>query len=123
MDSVVYDLSKFSSIHPGGQSVLLDDEIGNQPNLHIHTEPLNFDHFCRVAGKDATEAFYSLHRQEVLEKSQYARLCIGTVEGSAVGIKRVDRESLSEVPYAEPTWLRKGYHSPYYSDVSVNYAF
>jgi hypothetical protein len=23
---------------------------------------------------------------------------------------------LSKVPYAEPTWLTKGYHSPYYSD-------
>ncbi|KAF9476703.1 acyl-CoA dehydrogenase [Pholiota conissans] len=95
VDSVVYDLSKFSSIHPGGVSVLFDEEI---------------------AGKDATEAFFSLHRQEVLEKPQYARLRIGTVEGGVAKVKRGGRESLSEVPYAEPVWLRKGYHSPYYSD-------
>jgi hypothetical protein len=25
--------------------------------------------------------------------------------------------SLSQVPYAEPTWLTAGYHSPYYTDV------
>lgn len=24
--------------------------------------------------------------------------------------------ALSEVPYAEPTWLTKGYHSPYYKE-------
>ena len=25
--------------------------------------------------------------------------------------------ALSEVPYGEPTWLTKGYYSPYYKDV------
>jgi hypothetical protein len=25
-------------------------------------------------------------------------------------------EALSAVPYAEPTWLSKGYHSPYYNE-------
>ena len=24
---------------------------------------------------------------------------------------------ISEVPYAEPSWLAKGYHSPYYKEV------
>lgn len=24
---------------------------------------------------------------------------------------------LSQVPYAEPTWLRSGFHSPYYKEV------
>lgn len=47
IDTAVYDLSSFVDMHPGGASVLLD------PN---------------VAGKDATEAFFGLHRSEVLKK-------------------------------------------------------
>ena len=38
----VLDISKFCNIHPGGKQVLLD-----------------------YAGKDATKAFYELHRHEV----------------------------------------------------------
>ena len=70
-----------------------------------------------IAGQDATEVFYGLHRHEVLEKPQYQRLQIGVIadeksviHGSVVG-------ELSQVPYAEPTWLSTGYHSPYYTDV------
>jgi cytochrome b involved in lipid metabolism len=28
VDSIVYDLSKFGAMHPGGIGVLLDDEVG-----------------------------------------------------------------------------------------------
>lgn len=28
VDSVVFDLSKFAAMHPGGLSVLLDEEVG-----------------------------------------------------------------------------------------------
>lgn len=89
----MYDVSKFAALHPGGAYVL-----GTK----------------NIAGKDATEAFYSLHRQEVLLKPQYARLQIGTIAGGETSIKVAPAE-LSEVPYAEPTWLSKGYFSPYYS--------
>jgi cytochrome b involved in lipid metabolism len=51
IDTAVYDLSKFVDMHPGGASVLLDK---------------------KVAGKDATKAFFGLHRSEVLKK--YGRL-------------------------------------------------
>lgn len=27
--------------------------------------------------------------------------------------------ALSKVPYAEPTWLTDGYHSPYYKEVGI----
>ncbi|KIM39787.1 hypothetical protein M413DRAFT_183488 [Hebeloma cylindrosporum] len=95
IDSAVYDLSRFKAMHPGGLSVLLDPE---------------------VAGKDATEAFYSLHRHEVLQKPQYLRLRVGFIEGEKPRIhNRIDGE-LSKVPYAEPTWLAEGYHSPYFTD-------
>ncbi|EJD42032.1 cytochrome b5 [Auricularia subglabra TFB-10046 SS5] len=59
IDAKVYDLSKFHNLHPGGLAALLDQE---------------------VAGQDATEAFYGLHRHEVLLKPAYARLQIGTVK-------------------------------------------
>lgn len=68
------------------------------------------------AGKDATQAFFGLHRHEVLLKPQYARLQIGKIQGQEECIKPLAPGELSQVPYAEPTWLTKGYHSPYYSD-------
>nr|GAT60824.1 predicted protein [Mycena chlorophos] len=93
IDSKVYDLSKFAKVHPGGISVLLDSEI---------------------AGQDATERFYELHRTEVIEK--YTRLQVGVVEGEEVAPSRVPG-AISSVPYAEPTWLAPGgYHSPYYKE-------
>ncbi|CAE6478787.1 unnamed protein product [Rhizoctonia solani] len=95
VDSVVFDLSKFAAMHPGGLSVLLDEEI---------------------AGKDATEAFFSLHRQEVLAKPQYQRLQIGTIKGESKQINALAAGELSKVPYAEPSWLSPGFHSAYYND-------
>ncbi|KAJ7274448.1 acyl-CoA dehydrogenase/oxidase [Mycena haematopus] len=93
IDSRIFDLSSFASIHPGGQAVLLDPEL---------------------AGQDATERFFELHRAEVLDR--YARLQIGTVQGEQPHIQPRVSGSLSAVPYAEPTWLSPGYHSPYYKE-------
>ncbi|KAF8596282.1 acyl-CoA dehydrogenase NM domain-like protein [Ceratobasidium sp. AG-I] len=95
IDSKVFDLSRFAAMHPGGLSVLLDEEI---------------------AGQDATEAFFSLHRHEVLLKPQYTRLQIGTLQGESQKIKPLAAGELSKVPYAEPTWLTPGFSSPYYSE-------
>ncbi|KAH8809613.1 acyl-CoA dehydrogenase [Flagelloscypha sp. PMI_526] len=95
IDAKVYDLSKFANIHPGGSWALFDED---------------------VAGKDATEAFYSLHRHEVLEKPQYKRLQIGTIQGEKSSIVGRVPGALSTVPYAEPTWLSEGYHSPYFTE-------
>ncbi|KAF9468151.1 acyl-CoA dehydrogenase/oxidase [Collybia nuda] len=95
VDSKVFDLSKFAQMHPGGLSVLLDEE---------------------VAGQDATAIFFSLHRYEVLQKPQYIRLQIGVVAGEEQQIFPREVGALSKVPYAEPTWLTQGYYSPYYKD-------
>jgi hypothetical protein len=73
------------------------------------------------AGQDATEAFYSLHRHEVLEKPQYLRLRIGLVEGKKPIIHSRIAGELSKVPYAEPTWLTEGYHSPYFTGVCFDH--
>ena len=72
----------------------------------------------RAAGQDATEAFFGLHRHEVLERPQYARLQIGVIEGEEPQIEggRMPGK-LSKVPYAEPSWLADGYYSPYYKEV------
>ncbi|KAH6913051.1 acyl-CoA dehydrogenase [Coprinopsis sp. MPI-PUGE-AT-0042] len=102
IDAKVYDLTRFKGLHPGGLSVLLDPE---------------------VAGQDATEAFYSLHRHEVLERPQYKRLQVGVVEGEKSRIQGRVPGELSRVPYAEPTWLSNGYHSPYYSEKVVRKFF
>ncbi|GFZ46231.1 hypothetical protein JCM24511_04478 [Saitozyma sp. JCM 24511] len=95
IDSFVYDLSKFGAMHPGGLGVLLDEE---------------------VAGQDATTVFYGLHRSEVLQKPQYARLRIGQIEGEKPRIIVPQPGSISKVPYGEPTWLTPEFKSPYYKD-------
>ncbi|WVQ78186.1 hypothetical protein IAT38_000269 [Cryptococcus sp. DSM 104549] len=93
IDSIVYDLSKFANMHPGGAGVLLDADI---------------------AGKDATTAFFGLHRTEVLLRPQYARLRVGQITGSAPRIKPQLTGDLSRVPYGEPTWLTPEFKSPYF---------
>lgn len=95
IDSKVYDVTRFKNLHPGGINVFLTEDI---------------------AGEDATEAFYGLHRHEVLERPQYARLQIGTIAGEKSQLHGRIRGELSEVPYAEPTWLAKGYHSLYFNE-------
>jgi alkylation response protein AidB-like acyl-CoA dehydrogenase/predicted heme/steroid binding protein len=91
VDHKVYDVSDFIDAHPGG-SVVLE----------------------QVAGQDATEAFYNLHRHEVLQ--QYASLCIGTIEGEKSEVIDQQPGDLSQVPYAEPLWLAKEFKTPYYKD-------
>ncbi|EIW84012.1 acyl-CoA dehydrogenase NM domain-like protein [Coniophora puteana RWD-64-598 SS2] len=95
VDAKVYDVSRFKDLHPGGASVFRVEEI---------------------AGQDATEAFYGLHRHEVLKRPQYARLQIGKIEGEESIIFSREVGTNSEVPYGEPSWLGKGFHSPYYKE-------
>ena len=73
--------------------------------------------YSSLAGQDATEAFYSLHRDEILEKPQYARLQIGTIAGEEPQLYGKVPGMISKVPYAEPSWLAEGFTSPYYTEV------
>ena len=66
------------------------------------------------AGKEATSAFYSLHRQSVLSK--YGRLVVGSIQGETPQIEPQTPGSLSKVPFAEPMWLLPQYKSPYFND-------
>ncbi|KAJ3241882.1 hypothetical protein HDU81_009744 [Chytriomyces hyalinus] len=92
VDSQVYDLSKFYEMHPGGVHVLLE-----------------------VAGKDATDEFYSLHRHSILDK--YKRLRIGSIAGQTPQVVQEDG-AISKVPYAESSfWM--GSKSPYYNESHI----
>jgi cytochrome b involved in lipid metabolism len=91
VDHKVYDVTDFLDAHPGGSVVLQ-----------------------QVAGQDATQAFYNLHRHEVLQK--YASLCIGTIDGEKPEVVEPKPGALSPVPYAEPLWLTPAFKNPYYKD-------
>lgn len=69
-----------------------------------------------AAGKDATDVFFGLHRHEVLLRPQYKRLQIGTIVGQEEKVKALASGEVSKVPYAEPSWLADGFHSPYYNE-------
>lgn len=92
IDSKVYDASDFLDAHPGGEAVLR-----------------------QVAGTDATDTFYNLHRHEVLT-GKYSDLAIGTIEGEKPQVVNPGPGDLSKVPYAEPLWLSPPFKSPYYND-------
>ncbi|CEH19425.1 acyl-dehydrogenase [Ceraceosorus bombacis] len=95
IDAKVYDLSKFAELHPGGESVLYDEEI---------------------AGQDATETFFGLHLHEVLLRPAYQRLMIGEIKGEESKVVPDELGSRSKVPYAEPMWLTDNYFSPYFKE-------
>lgn len=92
IDSKVYDVSDFLDAHPGGEAVLR-----------------------QVAGTDATDAFYNLHRHEVLT-GKYAEMAVGTIEGEKPQVVNPGPGELSKVPYAEPLWLSEPFKNPYYND-------
>lgn len=102
IDGDVYDLSKFASLHPGGIPPLLDPA---------------------VAGKDATELFFGLHRASVLKEPKYGRLKIGTLSGAAEAAAKVTKKKKppgqssvpAHFPYGEAmgTWRK---FSPYYKE-------
>jgi hypothetical protein len=117
IDAKVYDLTKFKALHPGGTGVLLTADVGTPLPLPLSPHESHARAHLSVAGKDATDAFYGLHRHEVLQRPQYARLQIGTLAGATPQLYSLVPGALSAVPYAEPAWLAKGFHSPYYKDV------
>lgn len=84
-------MTDFLDAHPGGNIVI-----------------------TQVAGQDATQAFYNLHRHEILTK--YADLYIGDVEGEKPEVIEQKAGELSQVPYAEPLWLQPQFTSPYFND-------
>ena len=60
-----------------------------------------------VAGKDATEDFYALHRTSVLTNPRFKSLQIGTITD-----KKVKKEEKGDTPYGEAFGFWR-VHSPY----------
>ncbi|ORZ16220.1 acyl-CoA dehydrogenase/oxidase [Absidia repens] len=90
IDTAVYDMSRFIDMHPGGAFPILE-----------------------YAGKDATDAFYGLHKQDVLIK--YDRYKLGTIANEKPQIMFYQPGDISKVPYAESSaWM--GYKSPYFNE-------
>lgn len=97
IDDGVYDLSKFGQLHPGGLPPLLDPA---------------------VAGKDATELFFGLHRASVLEEKRYSRLRIGDLSAATPDDnteKKKKKGGAALVPYGEAMGTFRKY-SPYYDE-------
>lgn len=46
----------------------------------------------------------------------YGRLKIGQIEGETPDVITPKSGALSQVPYAEPTFLKSEFHSPYYKE-------
>lgn len=94
IDGDVYDITKFIQFHPGGAQLL-----------------------AAYAGTESTEAFFDMHKTEVLYK--YQRFKIGRLDSASPTRARVvDQEQpglLSSVPYAEHNSLQ-GWKSPYLND-------
>ncbi|KAJ3219523.1 hypothetical protein HK099_004665 [Clydaea vesicula] len=75
--------------------------------------------FAGMHPGDATEAFYDLHRHEVLEKFG-PKLKLGQVEGESQKIIKMNFADYSPVPYAEhPSVV--GFKSPYYTQKHLEY--
>jgi len=90
IDNLVYDVSKFLNLHPGGKKIILN-----------------------VAGQNASEEFHAYHRQDLLKR--YENLLVGKL--SYAGDKEEEAKEndfLSKITYAEPSWLQ-GFVSPYYN--------
>lgn len=110
IDGAVYDVSEFVDLHPGTTWVQWVTWQGIERNVCFETTGGVFP-IMELAGKDATDAFYGLHRQEVLIK--YDRLKIGTIAGEEPQISIRQPGEISRVPYAESSaWM--GYKSPYF---------
>jgi hypothetical protein len=92
VDDDVYDISKFAMLHPGGMPPLKE-----------------------TAGTDATDAFYGMHRADVMDKYK-EKLLVGHITGPGGTVKETPPTAEETmVPYAEAMgFWRK--HSPYYSE-------
>jgi len=90
VDGKVFHMNKFLSAHPAGSKIITD-----------------------LAGKDATNQFFTFHRQDILKKYMKS-LYVGDLEGAKPQFMRPS-PLVSEIPMAEHGMMQ-GYASPYYND-------
>jgi len=87
VDGKAYDVTKFQKLHPGGAQLL---------QLY--------------GGKDCTDDFYALHRHDIMEKYG-PKLLKGIVEDP-----KMERPLISPVPYAEGSYFRPHWKSPFITE-------
>lgn len=99
IDGDVYDVTKFIKFHPGGAFLLAEH-----------------------AGTDCTEAFFDLHRTEVL--GRYQHLKVGRLDSVPADQPRAVAQlipgTLSKVPHAEAPYLQ-GWLNPMYNENHVKF--
>ena len=72
---------------------------------------------CHARGTDATDAFWALHRQEVLEKWS-KRLAVGVIEDAESSSEDIASRHYIVNPYAEHVaW--QGFESPYINESTL----
>ena len=92
IDGVVYDVTKFLNVHPGGAKVILDS-----------------------TAKDATEDFYTFHKKEVLVKYG-PKFRVGVLADATVLEATVSSPAFDTyTPFAETPFIR-GWKSPYMNE-------
>jgi len=92
IDGVVYDVSKFLKLHPGGKYVLFQQ-----------------------VGKDSSDVFHLYHPPSVMTKYG-PKLKIGTIQGYEGKQPIVPPGAFGDmIPYADPIWYQR-FNSPYYND-------
>lgn len=84
-------MTRFAAMHPGGEHLLLE-----------------------YAGKDTSKEFWGLHRADVLRKFG-PKLIKGQVEG-VKSEPILEWSEFSTIPYSEPSNIRPGWASPYYTE-------
>ncbi len=99
IDSVVYDVSKFAAMHPGGEGIVL-----------------------QFAGKDCTKAFYQFHRHEVVAK-YFPILAIGRIAGQKQLIKLPEPGDETSVPYGEISFVMKFRYRVSFSQILSIYLY
>jgi alkylation response protein AidB-like acyl-CoA dehydrogenase/predicted heme/steroid binding protein len=100
VDGLVYDITKFHPLHPGGSLLLL-----------------------RYAGKDATEDFKMMHHEKVLKRPEYqklikARLAIDSLDPAQQKRFLAARTRDKWLPFSQPYWQdpRGTFRSPFYTE-------
>jgi len=92
IDDIIYDVSKFIKMHPGGEQVLLKE-----------------------TGKEVTELFKLYHNPGVLQKYG-SKLRIGTLDPPVRKRKMQLPGTFGQmIPYGDPLWYQR-FKSPYYRD-------